>query len=73
MGLVLNKTRRPFSWTHDEKYKQSLQSASDDDGLQRGVFFDASGNARAEVVNPQAQYNYIWKTKLKGEKHEDKL
>lgn len=31
-------------------------------GHHYGVFFDTSGWARVERINPTAQYNYIWRT-----------
>jgi hypothetical protein len=66
MGLIPAKYRgRPFSWTKDPKYLASIKEESERDGKVRGIFFDTSGNARVEVINPHAQYQYLWRSDCK--------
>lgn len=63
MGLIPVKYRsRPWSWTKDPKYLALIKAESERDGKVRGIFFDSSGNARIEVVNPNAWYKYLWKS-----------
>jgi len=43
--------------------REDLESLAKQDGVQRGVFFDTSGNARAEAVSATAQHSWLYKTK----------
>lgn len=43
--------------------KDDLEALAQQDGQQRGVFFDSSGNARAEAVSETAQHSWLYKTK----------
>lgn len=60
------KQTKPFSVIIDNKTKKSLQLATDQDGIQRGIFFSTSGKALIEYVNPRALYTYLFKTKIKS-------
>jgi len=63
MGLIPAKYRgRPFSWTRDPKYLDAIRTDAVREGKARGIFFDTSGNARIEVINPTAQYQYLWRS-----------
>ena len=63
LSLIPAKYRgRPWSWTRDPVYLTQIKVESERDGVVRGIFFDTSGNARIEPVNPNAQYQYLWRT-----------
>ena len=56
------KQTKPFAVTLTRKFRESLIAQTQKDGQPRGVFFDTSGKARVEIVNPTAQYEYIYQT-----------
>ncbi len=63
MGLIPAEYRgRPFSWTRDPVYLTHIKAQCERDGKARGIFFDTSGNARVEVINPDAHYQYLWRS-----------
>ena len=63
MGMIPAKYRsRPFSWTKDPAYLDHIKKGCEQDGIQRGIFFDTSGNARIEPINPNANYEYLWRS-----------
>jgi len=45
------------------KMKRDLERFASEDGVQRGVFFDTSGNVRCEQVSTTSQTNWLFKTK----------
>lgn len=53
---------RPFQCHIPEAYKAGLIADSKKYGHHYGVFFDTSGKARTERVNPNAQYGYLFRT-----------
>ena len=57
------KQTKAFSVTIHKKDKSDLETFALKDGYQRGIFFDTSGKARMEIINPTAQYSYLFKTK----------
>ncbi len=57
---------RPFTWTRDPEYLAHLEQGSQQDGEARGIFMDTSGNARVEIINPSARYEYLWRTDETG-------
>jgi hypothetical protein len=63
MSLIPSKYRsRPWSWTKDPVYLEHIRIASERSGVICGIFFDTSGNARVENINPNAQYQYLWRS-----------
>jgi hypothetical protein len=63
MGLIPAKYRSsPWSWTKDPVYLAAIKAESERDGVARGIFFDTSGNARIEVINPNAHCHYLWRS-----------
>lgn len=43
--------------------KADLERFASEDGVQRGIFFDTSGNMRVERVSATAQHLWLFKTK----------
>jgi len=63
MGLIPAKYRsRPFSWAKDPKYLAAIRADAQRKSKVCGIFFDTSGNARSEVINSTAQYQYLWRS-----------
>ena len=56
------KQTKPFSAIIPQAFRQSLKDDAEKTGVHRGVFFDTSGKARVERINPNAQYNYVFRT-----------
>ena len=56
------KQRRLFQVTITRADKAAMQVLADRYARPYGVFFDTSGKAHMEPVNPTAQYDYIWRT-----------
>lgn len=56
------RQRRPFAVTITAALKRKLREDSKRFGVHYGVFFDTSGKAHTERVNPTRQYNYVWQT-----------
>lgn len=42
--------------------KADVEEFARKDGIQRGYFFDSSGNLRLERVSASATHTWIWKT-----------
>ena len=57
------KQRKPFQAVLTDKMKRGLIELKQRDGIDRGFFFDSSGNFRSERLNPTAQYHYHWTTR----------
>lgn len=56
------KQKRPFQVVLSSKFKRGLIEDAKKFGAHYGVFFTTSGQARVERINPNAQYNYIFRT-----------
>lgn len=59
------RQKRPFQVVIDRKAKAGMLANKQAFGRDYGVFFDTSGKARIERVNPTRQYEYLWTTKQK--------
>jgi hypothetical protein len=56
------KQKRPFSVIVTEQDKANMRANAARFGHPYGVFFDTSGKARIERVNPSSHYGYLWRT-----------
>lgn len=43
--------------------KRDLEQLATEDGIQRGIFLDTSGNLRTERVSATATHSWLFKTK----------
>jgi len=62
MPAKRRKTRRS-GWRLTAQMKCGLEQFSAEDGVQRGAFFDTSGNFRLERVSATAMHSWLFKTK----------
>jgi len=53
----------PFACVISDEYKAALQKQAEDFEVDYGIFFDTSGMARCERINPTARYKYVWTTR----------
>lgn len=56
------------TWTLKQRLKlaatkQNLEQLANEDGIQRGIFFDTSGNLRTERVSATSTHSWLFKTK----------
>lgn len=56
------KQRKLFQVTISHADKIGMKVLADRYGKPYGVFFDTGGKARMEPINPNAQYQYVWRT-----------
>lgn len=54
---------KPFTTIITTKDKADLEKFASQDGIQRGIFFDTSGNRRMERVSATAIHGWLFKTK----------
>lgn len=62
MKIIALKQTRPFVVTISKAMQKSLIEQAKQFGVHYGVFFDTSGKARVERINPTAQYLYLFRT-----------
>lgn len=61
---MVGMKERPFRTTKlTKKLKQDLEEFAAKDGLQRGAFFDTSGNFRTDAVSATSEIHWLFKTK----------
>lgn len=56
------RQNRPFSVVIPQEYKEHLMEEARLKGVHRGIYFDTSGIARVERINPNAEYTYLFRT-----------
>ena len=57
------KQPKPFSVVIPETFKENYRAHAKRIGVDYGLFFNSSGRACIERINPNARYSYIWTTK----------
>lgn len=56
------KQRKLFQVTLTRADKAAMRVLADRYNKPYGIFFDTSGKARMEPINPNALYQYVWRT-----------
>lgn len=56
------KQKKPFQITLTQQTKDNLKALAKQNGCHYGIMFDTSGKAHTERINPNAQYNYVYRT-----------
>ncbi len=56
------KQTAPFKVVIAKKFKDALRTDAERFGKHYGIFFDSSGMVRVEEINPNAQYEYLFRT-----------